>query len=111
MNISRELKSKEAQKFTKNNGVVMRVIVTLHKRGWFGIKDLAEALEAYRIDIDDIMDAVGYFEDMGYIKVRDIDTKEEISSCGAEYDEIELRLFGEGRLIARGIAEDAGIDI
>lgn len=109
MDASRELKSLEAQEFVKNNGTVMRVILACHKRGWFSIRELADTLSAYRLTLDDIMDAVGYFEDMGYIKVRDIETKEEISSCDAEYDEIELRLFGAGHRMARGIIEDGGI--
>ena len=111
MDANRELKSMEAMEYQKNNGAVMRAILTTHRRGWFCIKDLVNLLSAYRMTLDDIMDAVIYFEDMGYVIVRDSTTKEKASACDLEYDEIELRLFGIGHTAARGIIEDEGISL
>lgn len=111
MDANREIKSMEAMDFAKNNGTVMRVILTCHKRGWFGISSLAQTLDAYRLSLDDIMDAVDYFDDMNYIEVRDISTKDTVKACDRDYDEIEIRLYRRGKLVARGIEEDEGISL
>lgn len=111
MDANKELKNLEAQEFAKNNGIVMRAILSAHRQGWFKIRDLVNLLSAYRMTLDDIMDAVIYFEDMEYIKVRDAQSREAVSASDAEYDEIELRLFGKGHRMARGIIEDEGISL
>ncbi|MBQ7794786.1 MAG: hypothetical protein IJ366_09770 [Clostridia bacterium] len=111
MDACKELKTMEAQEYRENNGIVMRIILTCHRRGWFDITELVQTLSAYKLTLDDIMDAVDYFDDSGYIETRDKESKAKVKPCDLDFDEIEIRLCGNGHLVARGIIKDDGISL
>lgn len=110
-NIKNELTVMEAEEFTKNNGIVMRMIATMFRRGWFRIRELMQTLTPYNMGVEDIMDAVDYFEDRKYIDCRDVDTKVLVRSCDAEIGDIELRLTADGKLLGYQLIKDDGIDL
>nr|DAZ26047.1 MAG TPA: Minichromosome maintenance protein MCM [Caudoviricetes sp.] len=107
-----DLTAMDAADFCKANGTVMRIISTMFRRGWFKVRALLQTLAAYNMSIEDVLDAIDYFEDRGYIQVRDADTRTEMRSCDAqEIDEIEMRLTADGKLLGYKLMADDGIDL
>lgn len=112
MGLKNDLQREDGLDFCKNNGIVMRTVTLLFRRGWFKYRDLLSSLDAYNLDRDDVADAVLYFDDREYIEARDIKTREIIRVCDAEdMQDLELRLKADGVLIGKSIIDDAGIDL
>lgn len=112
MNIANEMKVKEANEFCRKNGVVMRIILTLFPRGFFTMDELLNALAAYKdMTIEDVLSAVDYFADKGYIGVRLIANKESVLPCDYDADEFEMRVRAEGVLVGKNLTEDIGIEL
>lgn len=111
-NVKDDFADMMAAGFRKNNGIVIRTINAAFKRGWFKVKDLGQMLTAYSMSLNDIMDAIDYFEDRGYVEARDTDTKKNMRTCDIEeVDDIELRLTADGKLLGYQILADNGIDL
>ncbi len=111
MKIKEELIKDEKETFCQNNGIVMRTIVTFFKRGWFKTKELLRTLEAYELEISDVTGAIDYFADMGYIKVRDSETHEEVLPCDMDFEDLEIRLHANGVQLSNHLISDIGIDL
>ena len=112
MGLKNDLQRDEGLDFRRNNGIVMRNIITLFRRGWFKCRDLLASLDAYNLNREDVTDAVLYFDDREYIEARDAKTRETMRVCDAEsIQELEIRLRADGVLIGKSIIEDAGIDL
>lgn len=111
MKIKDELTKIEKDDFCQNNGVVMRAIITNFKRGWFKIKSLLRYLEAYEMELGDVIMAIDYFADMGYIKVRDGETHEEVLPCDMDFEDLEIRLHANGVQLSNHLISDIGIDL
>lgn len=111
MGIKEELRRDEKQDFCENNGLVMRTILACFKRGWFKTKELLYALEARELEINDVIAAVDYFADKGYIKTRDAETHEEVLPCDIDFDELEFRLHADGVQLGKHLIDDIGIDL
>ena len=112
MNMKDELIKGEGEKYQKDNGIVMRCIVTLFRRGWFKTKELMQSLEAYNLTCENVTDAICYFSDRHYIETREEKNKEIIRACDAEsIFDLEIRLCADGVLIGKSLLEDIGIDL
>ena len=111
MNIAEEIKRDEARAFCRNNGIVMRTILMFFKRGYFKTKELYLNLKAFDLKMEDVLSALDYFDDMGYIQTRLIETGETVKPCEAEDDEIELRLHAKGKLLGHNLIKDEGIEL
>ncbi len=111
MNIADEIKKDEAKEFCQNNGIVMRTILIFFKRGYFKVRDLYLNLKAFDLKKEDVLSALDYFDDMGYIETRLLSTHERVKPCEAEDDEIELRLHAKGKLVGNSLLEDPGIEL
>lgn len=112
MGLKNDLQRDEGLDFCKNNGIVMRNIITLFRRGWFKYRDLLTSLDAYNLTREDVIDAVLYFDDREYIEGRDAKTRDTVRVCDAEdIQDLEFRLRADGVLIGKSILEDAGIDL
>lgn len=109
--IKREFALAEAEKFKERNGIVMRMMATAFRRGWFGIKDVVQTLAAYDMGLDEILESIDYFEDRRYIECRDSETKCAVRSADCEPTEMEIRLTADGKLLGYSIISDEGIDI
>lgn len=111
MGIKEEMMNDEKQTFCVNNGLVMRTIITFFKRGWFKAEELRSALCAYDLKTVDLVDAIDYFADKGYIKTRDGETHEAILPCDAQFEDLEIRLHADGMLLGKHLTCDIGIDL
>ena len=111
MNIKEEMRAEEKQEFCTNNGLVMRTIITFFKRGWFNAEALLESLCAYDIKTADVVDAIDYFADKGYIITRDAETREAVEPCDIELEDLEIRLHADGILLGKHLTSDIGIDL
>ena len=112
MGIKNEIQKDEAQEFRKNNGIVMRNIITMFRRGWFKSKQLCESVDAYSLTREDVMDAIEYFSDRNYIETRYADTHEPVRPCDADnISDIEMRLCAGGVLVGKSLIDDVGIDL
>lgn len=111
MGIKEEMMHEEKQEFCTNNGLVMRTIITFFKRGWFKSEELLASLGAYDLKIADVVQAIDYFADRGYVKIRDSETHEEVLPCDTEFEEIEIRLHANGMQLGNHLVSDIGIDL
>ena len=111
MNIKEEMKAEEKQEFCTNNGLVMRTIITFFKRGWFKSEELLSSLYGYDLKTADVVDAIDYFADKGYIKTRDSETHEEVCPCDVDFEELEIRLHADGMLLGKHLTSDIGIEL
>ena len=111
MGIKEELRRDEKQDFCENNGLIMRTILTFFKRGWFKTKELLLSLEAHELETNDVIDAIDYFTDRGYIRTRDSETHEEVLPCEIDFDDLEIRLHANGVQLGKHLIDDIGIDL
>lgn len=111
MRIKDELKKDEKQTFCANNGLVMRTIVTFFKRGWFKTNELLNTLAAYELETDDVIEAIDYFADRGYIQTRDAEAHEPVLPCDVDFEDLEIRLHANGVQLGRHLIDDIGIDL
>lgn len=112
MGLKNEIQRDEGQEFRKNNGIIMRNIVTLFKYGWFSTKQLMQSLDAYNLSRNDIVDAILYFDDRDYIETKDAFTGEITRACDSDdITDLEIRLRADGALIGKSLLEDPGIDM
>ena len=111
MSIKEEMRAEEKQEFCKNNGLVMRTIITFFKRGWFKTEELLSSLCAYDLNTADVVDAIDYFADKGYIRTRDCETHKAAEPCDIEFEDLEIRLHADGVLLGKHLASDIGIDL
>ena len=111
MNVKNELKALESEKWSRSNGTVARVMFTFFKRGYFKLKDILNVLEAYNITLEEVLDAMDYFDDMGYVEV-----KSEEGEITHTYDEediyiLKFRVTAKGTRLGYGKITDDGIDL
>ena len=94
-----------AGNFVDNTGRVLRTINILRyeynklKSIQYALTDIAE---------DELLDAVNYLHEEGYIHLRDIETKETAVTglADKDYRQLEAKLTGKGiRLLAGGIID------
>ena len=85
------------EKFIDNNARVLRAVNTLHTR-FVKIKDLEYGL-APDISAAEISDSINYLVESGYIKLRNIESRAEVSDL-ADAEILNL----EAKLTAKGIA-------
>ena len=92
-----------AGRFIENNGRILRAINVLHEK-YVGLEGVLYALP--EIDEDDLLKAVNYLQDEGYIHVRDIVSKEPVLISDASYKALEARLTAKGIRLLAGVMKD-----
>ena len=101
-----ELKQRiRAGNFIENNGRVIRVINIL-RHEYNKLSTIIYALPA--LQEDEILDSINYLYEAGYIHLRDIETKTEVTSglADADYKQLEGKLTAKGiQLLAYGIKD------
>lgn len=98
-----------AGNFRENNGRVLRTINILRDK-YVQIKSIKYALP--QIAEADIIDCVNFLQEEAYIRLRDIETKEETQLAdAADHDTLEAKVTGRGiRLLGGGI-QDKLVDV
>jgi len=93
--------------FTKLNGTIMRTVGTF-SHPWFKGSNLKIALNKDDVEIYQSLD---YLQQCGFIKVRVIDTKEEVEVYDFDLEEIEVRPSADGIKLLNFKKKDELIEI
>lgn len=102
------LRKMRAGKFVENNGRVMRTINILRDK-YVELKNVKYALPD--IEEAEIIDSVNFLQEEGYIRLRTIETKDEVQLADADYRMLEAKVTGTGiRLLGGGI-QDNMVDV
>lgn len=94
-----------AGNFTENCGSVLRTINILRQK-YNRLAGIRYALPS--LAEDEILDAINYLHEEGYIHLRDIDTKDMAVTglADKDYRQLEAKLSGKGiKLLAGGIVD------
>ena len=101
----------DGAKFKSNNGIVLRVITNFLSSKWFSGYELKAALASYKLGEYELFSSLDYLSDRECIKVRSLKSKEAMSICDANLEDVEIKLAANGRLIALSLKDDEGIEI
>lgn len=106
MNIENQKRLIAAGQFKENNGRVLRTINILRTK-YNALKNIKYAL----VDVyeDEIVDAVNYLHEAGYIYLRTVDTKTPASLSDFNFKELEAKLTAKGISFLAGETNDSCI--
>lgn len=100
-----DFKKIRREKFPDNNARVLRAINMLRTR-YVKISDLNYGL-APEVNHSEISDSVNYLNEGGYIKLRNIESRSEVSDLAdAEPNELEAKLTQKGIMLLNGKLND-----
>lgn len=107
---NKELQERIRQKkFFHNNGVVLKGINLLRTQ-YVSLSELKYALEPTMTE-SELRDSVNYLSESGYIKMRNIRSKQYTTLADCEFDEIEAKVSADGIKIIACVRTDECIDV
>ena len=98
----------EAGAFSQNNGKVLRTINILMGKD-IKLRSLQYALSD--LTAGELAESLYYLQDMGYIHVRGIYSKEDADVADADYDDTEVRLTAKGMQLLKGYTSDPAVRV
>ena len=108
MNESKQKQLIESGTFKDNNGAIMRLFnMAVYK--YYKIKEVMYALPY--ITKEDILKSMDYLSGEGYLKVRNILTKESADISDGSYDELEAKLSPKGTKLLECAITDPLVDL
>ena len=107
---TKELQERIRQKkFFQNNGVVLKGINLLRTQ-YVSLSELKYALEPTMTE-SELRDSVNYLSESGYIKMRNIRSKQRTTLADCEFNEIEAKVSADGIKIIACVRTDECIDV
>lgn len=97
------------KKFFKNNGIVLKGINLLRTK-YVQLSELRYALEP-TIAESELRDSINYLTESGYIKLRNIKSKQETTLADCDFESIEAKVSAEGIKIIACVKTDECIDV
>ena len=97
------------KKFFQNNGVVLKGINLLRTQ-YVSLSELKYALEPTMTEAE-LRDSVNYLSESGYIKMRNIRSKQHTTLADCEFNEIEAKVSANGIKIIACVRTDECIDV
>ncbi len=97
------------KKFFRNNGVVLKGINLLRTQ-YVSLSELKYALEPTMTE-PELRDSVNYLSESGYIKMRNIRSKQNTTLADCNFDEIEAKVSAEGIKIIACVRTDDCIEV
>lgn len=97
------------KKFFHNNGIVLKG-VNLLRTQYVSLPDLKYALEP-SITESEFRDSVNYLSESGYIKMRNIRSKQATTLADCDFDEIEAKVSADGIKIIASVRTDECIEV
>lgn len=102
------LRKIRAAQFVRDNGRVLRTINLLRHK-FEALRDILYALD--NLDDRRFLDCINFLSEVGYIQLREIDSKTPASLSDTAYEKLEAKLSAQGiRLLGGGI-KDEMVDI
>ncbi len=97
------------KKFFRNNGVVLKGINLLRTQ-YVSLSELKYALEPTMTE-SELRDSVNYLSESGYIKMRNIRSKQSTTLADCNFNEIEAKVSAEGIKIIACVRTDECIEV
>ncbi len=108
MNESKQKQLIENGNFKDNNGAIMRLFnMAVYK--YYKIKEVMFALP--HISKEAVLKSMDYLSGEGYLKVRNILTKESADISDDSYDELEVKLSSKGTKLLECAITDPLVDL
>lgn len=102
------MKKIRAARFVKNNGAVIRAINLLRYK-YEQLADVKYALDD--IEDADYLDSINYLSESGYIRLRQIKTKQPAEIADVDYNDIEAKLTAKGIGLLAGKIFDEMVEV
>lgn len=97
------------KKFFKNNGIVLKGINLLRTK-YVQLSELRYALEPTITELE-LRDSINYLTESGYIKLRNINSKQETTLADCDFESIEAKVSADGIKIIACVKTDECIDV
>lgn len=97
------------KKFFRNNGVVLKGINLLRTQ-YVSLSELKYALEPTMTE-SELRDSVNYLSESGYIKMRNIRSKQDTTLADCNFNEIEAKVSADGIKVIACVKIDECIDV
>ena len=97
------------KKFFRNNGVVLKGINLLRTQ-YVLLSELKYALEPTMTE-PELRDSINYLSESGYIKMRNIRSKQNTTLADCNFDEIEAKVSADGIKIIACVRTDECIEV
>lgn len=111
----RELEQKELMQrmqqsaFFRNNGMVLKAVNLLRDK-YVALEDICNALEPSMTEAE-FRDAVNYLTECGYIRLRDVESKQFTTLADASMNTLEAKVTADGIKIIACVRTDECIDV
>lgn len=95
--------------FVRNNGRVLRTMALLERN----FKRLSEIIYALEVNIseEECVKSLNYLFESGYIRLRQIKTRENADISDFEIDELEAKITQKGTLLMEGVISDELVEV
>ena len=95
--------------FFRNNGIVLKAVNLLRDK-YVALEDICNALEPSMTEAE-FRDAVNYLTECGYIRLRDIESKEFTTLADSSMNMLEAKVTADGIKIIACVRTDECIDV
>lgn len=91
--------------FARINGSIMRAFNILEHR-YKKLSSILGALKGEGVSTGQFIANMNFLEEEGYVKLRDIETRQARSISDFDYDTLEGKLSGKGLRLLKGVIDD-----